>query len=449
MEIAEALERARALAGKADDEAAKLAYLDVLRRDPTNFNALNELGNLALAGGFRSAARTAYLQAVKHHPDNPIARVNLANVLREENDRAAAELHYQAALAIDPDLHEAHQGMAWVLKEIDRDGAERHWQRGFSGRSVVTKPYRGTGAGVPLLMLVSARGGNVPTQLWVDDRHFAVSVIYTEFHDLRIPLPPHSLVLNAIGDADLCEVALSRAEEILAHTAAPVVNRPARVKVTGRAENARRLASIPGVIAPTIDELRPADLLAAADLSFPLLLRRPGFHTGEHFVYVEHRDGLSAAIGALSGEELLVISYLDARGVDGMSRKYRVMFVDGIAYPLHLAVSADWKVHYFTSDMANRASYREEERRFLEDMPSVLGAAAMQALRQICRSLDLDYAGIDFALAPDGSVLLFEANASMVVFPPGPDPMWDYRRRAINEVLQAATQMLLSRAKQT
>jgi hypothetical protein len=41
---------------------------------------------------------------------------------------------------------------------------------------------------------------------------------------------------------------------------------------------------------------------------------------------------------------------------------------------------------------------------------------------------------------------LFEANATMVVFPPNPDPMWDYRRRAIDTVLAAATQMLLRHA---
>jgi len=63
MQIAEALARARALARAAEDEAAKQAYIEILRTDPTNFSALNELGTLAWAGGFRSAARTAYQQA--------------------------------------------------------------------------------------------------------------------------------------------------------------------------------------------------------------------------------------------------------------------------------------------------------------------------------------------------------------------------------------------------
>jgi glutathione synthase/RimK-type ligase-like ATP-grasp enzyme len=96
--------------------------------------------------------------------------------------------------------------------------------------------------------------------------------------------------------------------------------------------------------------------------------------------------------------------------------------------------------------MAQNASFREEERRFLKDMSAVLGTRAMQALHGICSTLGLDYAGVDFALSPEGSVLLFEANATMVVFPPGPEQMWDYRRQAISEVLTAATQMLIERA---
>lgn len=442
IDIAEALRQARTLAAQAEDEAARQAYLAVLRIDPTHFSALNELGTLAYAGGFRSAARSAYLQAVRHHPDNKIARVNLANLLREEEDLAGARTHYEAALAIDPDLPEAHQGMAWVLDTLGDEGAGAHWQKGYSGHAVVSKPYRGKGVAVPLLLLVSARGGNIPTQLWLNDRQFAVRAIYAEYFDPDLELPAHALIVNAISDADLCDVALARAEAIVARSAAPVINRPERVRLTGRIEIARRLAVIDGVIAPTIQASTPSAVLAAGDLHFPLLLRRRGFHNGQHFAYVANRDALAQGIASLAGDELLVIEYLDARGADGMARKYRVMFIDGVAYPLHLAISADWKVHYSTSGMAHNAAYREEERRFLDDMPAVMGPRAMAALAQICGTLALQYAGIDFALARDGSVLLFEANATMIVFLPNQDAIWDYRRRAIGNVLAAATQML-------
>jgi hypothetical protein len=443
-QLAQALERARRLVAKGDDEAAKQAYLEALRLDSTHLSALNELGTLAYAGGFRSAARTAYLQAVQHHPGDEMARVNLANLLYEESDSAGAALHYQAALGIDPEFPGAHQGMARILSAAgDEAQAALHWRKGFEGHAVVSKPYRGTGTAVPLLLLVSTRGGNVPAQLWITHRHFAVTASYVEFYDPATPLPPHALVVNLIGDADICAQALDRAQDIAARTTAPVINPPARVRVSGRAENARRLGALPGVVAPAIETLSPSAILASSDLRFPLLLRRPGFHTGRHFTYVENRGGLAQAVASLGAGELLLIQYLDARGPDGMARKYRVMFIDGVAYPLHLAISGDWKVHYFSAAMAHNAAYREEERRFLEDMPAVLGKRAMLALSEICTVLGLEYAGVDFAVSADGSLLLFEANATMVVFPPGPDPIWDYRRRAIDTVLGAATRMLL------
>jgi glutathione synthase/RimK-type ligase-like ATP-grasp enzyme len=446
MSIAETLELARARVRRGDDAAAQQAYIEVLREDPSNFFALNELGTLALAGGYRAAARTAYAQAVEHHPDNNIARINLANVLREENDVEGARRHYLAALAVDPQMPEAHQGMAWVLEELQLDGAEAHRERGYTGSSLVTKPYRGTGSAVPILLLVSARGGNIPTQLWIDDKRFTVHAIYADYHDVEAPLPPHALIMNAIGDADLCARALTRAEQLVARSTAPVINRPERVSRTGRVDNARRLAGLPGLIVPRIGAMSRSALLAAEELSYPLLLRSPGFHTGRHFVLVENRGHLPAALAALAGEEVLVIQYLDARGADGMARKYRVMFIDGVTYPVHLAIGGDWKVHYFSADMARTPAFREEERLFLKDMPAMLGARAMVALEAVRSTLGLDYAGIDFALAPDGSVLMFEANATMVICPPGPDPMWNYRRPAIEAALAAATRMLLRHA---
>ncbi len=374
-------------------------------------------------------------------------RVNLGNLLAEEQDFAAARTQYEAALAADPDLAEAHQGLARVLSELgEAAAAGLHWQRGFAGRALVTRPYRGTGSAVPVLLLVSARGGNIPTQQILDDRVFAVSALYAEFFDLAQKLPEHALIFNAIGDADLCGEALARAEEIVKRSTAPVINPPTRVRPTGRAANAARLATLPDVKAPAIRVLAKS-VLTTAELRFPLLLRAPGFHTGRHFVRIERREDLGVAIDQLPGDELLAIDYLDARRTDGMARKYRVMIIDGTLYPLHLAISADWKVHYFTADMAVNAAHREEERRFLTDMSGVLGAHAVAALGAIGESLGLDYAGVDFGIGADGGLLLFEANATMVINPPDPDPMWDYRRAPILAALDAAKRMLLAKAK--
>jgi hypothetical protein len=85
------------------------------------------------------------------------------------------------------------------------------------------------------------------------------------------------------------------------------------------------------------------------NVHFPLLLRALGFHTGRHFICVDKSDDLPAALARIPGPEIIAMEYLDARGRDGKSRKYRVMLIGGKLYPLHLAISSHWKIHYFTA----------------------------------------------------------------------------------------------------
>jgi glutathione synthase/RimK-type ligase-like ATP-grasp enzyme len=106
-------------------------------------------------------------------------------------------------------------------------------------------------------------------------------------------------------------------------------------------------------------------------------------------------------------------------------------------------------VHYFTSDMADKPDHRSEEARFLEDMPAVLGNKAMTALERICEALDLDYAGVDFGLAPNGDLLLFEANATMVIAVPDANEHWAYRREAINRIIDAVVAMIMQKSAAT
>ena len=441
--IASMLCRARACTARGDDKAAQQIYLDILRIDPTHLRALSEIGLLALTNGHRAAAKTAFQQAAHHYPDDLTARVTLGNMALEDGDLPAARHHYQGALEQNAECAQAHQGMARVLTLLDDAAAARpHWDRGFSGHAVVSRHYRGIEPGLDVLFLAAARGGNVRLRPWMDDRIFAVTVIYADYYDMTQPLPAHRLVVNAIGDADLCQEALIKAQAIVARSSAPVINHPARVQETGRVAISQRCRGIEGLIVPRIALISRTALLAAAQTAFPLLLRAPGFHTGQHFVRVEAPKDLTQALAQLPGDELFTIEYLDARGTDGKTRKYRVMFIDGVIYPWHLAIAADWKVHYYTAAMTDFPAHRDEEGRFLENMPEVLGGRAMAALQALQRILALDYAGVDFALGPDGSVLLFEANATMAMSAPPPEAIWDYRRAPVGTAQKAAAAML-------
>ncbi len=440
--------RAGLLAGLGHEEEAKSDYLAAIALEPTHFGALNDLGTLLYRTDFRTAARLAYAEAVKHHPDNPIGRVNLGNALLAEGLMDEAHAQFAAALALAPDHPDAHQGMANLLQQRgDWEAAERHRLRSYQGRTVTPLPFRGTGTPCRVLLLVSAAGGNVPTRFLLNEKRFQTWVLAVEAFTRQTALPEHDVVFNAVGDADLGASALDAAERVLECTNAPTINSPDRIRATGRAANAALLAQLPGVIAPRIRTARPDDVpAAAADFGYPLLLRSPGYHTGLHFMKADDPAQLAHALAALPGAELLMIQYLDARDHRGLAHKYRAMMVGGALYPLHLALSRDWKVHYFTADMADRPDHRAEEAAFLADMPAVLGPRAMAALDAINRTLGLDYGGVDFALAPDGSLLVFEANATMVVAPPGPEAMWDYRRAPVQRILHAAQAVVLKRA---
>jgi glutathione synthase/RimK-type ligase-like ATP-grasp enzyme len=449
-------DRGRLLTDLGRPEEARGAYFEVIKRAPAHFGALNNLGGLLLLGGFRSAAKSAYTEAVARNPDNPLGHFNLGNLLRDEGELDGARAAYEAALRLAPDHAEAHRGMALILLENGEEAAAAvHQRAGFRAGATTVLPYRGQQEPVPVLLLVSAAKGNAPFQHLLDDKIFLVTVIVADFFDLTQPLPPHRMIVNAIGDADLCGAALNAAMQIVARTAAPVINAPSAVLVTGRAANATRLSDIPGVITPTT-VTAPKELLAQPDayraivergFSYPFLLRSPGFHIGRYFNLIADEHDLTAAVASLPGKSLSLIRYLDTRAVDGKIRKYRVMMIDGRLYPAHLAVSQQWKVHYFSADMAESTEHRAEDEAFLRDMPAVLGARAMGALESICQRLGLDYAGIDFGLDEKGNVLFFEANASMTIHPPAADERWRFRHEPVARILDAARSMLVERAR--
>jgi glutathione synthase/RimK-type ligase-like ATP-grasp enzyme len=453
-DVALRFELACLLAALGRNPEARDAYLEVLARGPSHRLALNNLGTLLHATGYRTAARTAYTEAVARHPADPMSRVNLANALFEAGEFSAAREHYETALRHNASHAEAHQGLSYALAELgDEAGAELHRTKGFEHRPLIELPYRGDAPPVSLLLLISSKGGNIPARHLLDDRVFHTFIVTPEFYTADLPLPPHQVVFNTIGDADLAASSLQAARRLLERTTAPVINRPGAVLATGRAGH-ERLSHVAGVVTPLtvtfsrdlLSSPEAPQTLAQHGFAFPLLIRSPGFHTGRHFMRVENAEALATGVSQLPGKEVMAIEFLNARGADGKARKYRVMMIDGQLYPLHLAISKDWKIHYFTAEMALNAAHRAEDAEFLENMPAVLGARAIEALTRIQTTLGLEYAGIDFGLSANGDILLFEANATMVVNPPEPEERWAYRRPAVDRIFAAVRKMILSRS---
>lgn len=433
---------------------AEEAYRELLRLDPLHMLGLNQLGGLLFALGRTREARQYFERATAHYPRNPMSLVNMGNLLLRAREFSESHRMFAAALQADAGCQPAHAGLSMTFAELgDAEQAAVHRRLAFQDRCVIPAPYRGALPPIVVLDLVSTIGGNVRTSEFLSDRVFKRFLMATEFYESTIELPPHHIVVNSIGDADVAAASLAIAEEVLKRSRAPYINHPAAVRATSRCAIAERLAGVADVVtARTV--LVPREALSEAAMErtmreqgfiFPVLLRSPGFHGGDHFVKVEEASGIAAAIADLPGEQLLLMEYLDARGRDGKTRKYRVMMVDGKLYPLHAAVSGNWKIHYFSAEMADNAEHRAEDAAFLNDLAGVVGPRAMAALEKIQSMLGLDYGGIDFGLSESGEVLLFEANATMAVLVPDAGAKWDYRRPAVETIYKAVWTMLRKR----
>jgi tetratricopeptide (TPR) repeat protein len=442
------------------DLEARGDHLRVLELDENHLPNLLALGRLLIHAGQKKAARIVYEKALGQRPEGLVDQITLGSIALRLDDLEAARKHYELALAIDPEIPEAHGGMYYTLVRLGLPAeAADHAQRAFGKKNLFIRPYYGEGPSIPIVLFVSSTGGNTPIDKLLDPFIYQIYEVVADFFDPSTPLPEHRFVFNGIGDVEAATSALQAAQNLIAGTSAPVLNPPAAVLATSRCENASRMAKLPGVVTART-KLFPYAVLAGAKgpaalecdgFSFPLLLRVPGFHMGDHFIDVPNASELAKSVAGLPGTgrpdaTLIAIEYLDAQASDGYVRKYRAMFVDGQIYPLHLAISPNWKIHYFSADMAERPDHRAEEERFLTNMAEFVGPKAMAGLEAIERTLGLDYGGIDFGIGAEGDILLFEANATMVVEQPSDDPRWDYRRTAVSRIHNAVAEMLMKQA---
>jgi len=79
-------------------------------------------------------------------------------------------------------------------------------------------------------------------------------------------------------------------------------------------------------------------------------------------------------------------------------------------------------------------------------MPGFVGARGTVALERIGAALELDYCGIDFAVNAAGDILLFEANATMVLVPLSADRKREYSWPTFDKIFAAVHTMLVETA---
>ena len=358
-----------------------------------------------------------------------------------------AERLLREAVALDPELDAAKRMLGHTLSKAGHAEEAAMLTRHLRRRQpvlIMRTPLRAKGT----VLTLTSESGNIPSRHLFSRLEVNLINWTTEYadDDPRTMLPPHDLVFNLIGDSDDGEEALARAASYEAICRVPFLNPPSRVQRTRRDLMPALLAGIDGLVVPRVVRREASGNGAPPDragLRLPMLLRKAGRHGGDSVELIQTDEQFRTAWPHTGS--CYMTEYHDYRSADGYFRKYRVIFVDRQPFPYHLAISPQWLVHYFSADMIDHAWKQAEELTFLADIQRVLGDRAFATLHEVGRRIDLDYGGIDFSVLPDGSLLFFEANATMLVHPEEAEGPLRTKNPFIQRILDAFETSLLRR----
>jgi hypothetical protein len=430
--------------GPTVEEALATAFA-LSERTPTDAALHRDLALAYRAAGQEIEARAEETAALALTHGVPTMLFNLGTAYFTAGYHEAAARWYRLTVAIAPTMACAHQNLACILfDQGDAEAGQYHRDCAYRQQCVFT-------AAAPqerrrVLILGASGYGNIPLRFLLPQQVNTQSTWFLEYTrpDTAASLPPFEIVLNGVGDPDLDGPTFAPSCDFLATCPAPTLNHPDRVSHTRRDRLPALLAGIGGIdIPPVIRVGGTGEQPSSPGFTFPLLVRPAASHGGEGLLRITELAELRTV--DWDGADAWYLSpFRDYRSADGYWRKYRVIYVDGEPYPYHLAISPHWLVHYVSADMLSDPAKCIEERRFLEQPEDVLGKTGMTALREIGQRLGLDYAGVDFTLLPDGRILVFEANATMLVHPET-TPELAYKNPFVTRILDAFDALLSQR----
>ena len=470
-------------------EEAAACCQHALDIDPASAIAHNNLANALREMGRLTEAEASYRQSLALKPDYLEALINLGSILGDLGRWPEAISSHRLAVQMHPDSGLAHNALGRLLSRLSQDDeeAERCLERAIALNAYDNNTYVELGnilmrkqqidaalvmfrhaqelqplitwranqekAAFSAVFLDTPMAGSTPVNYLAGragyDRHFHCVIPDTPVN-LELLRSKADVVFNMICNADDGKDVLTYALDLVERLGRPTINHPRLIMNTDREMISRRLVDIPGCRVPRTIRVAGSVLTEAAlkkdfvGFHLPLLVRVAGTHGGDDFDKFDDWDDIVEFVSEDPDATYYVIEYINYRSKDGFFRKYRVIFVDGAIFPYHLAIHDDWKVHHFRTDMANHAWMRKEEERFLDDMGGVFNVEQQNALRAIARATALDYGGVDCGLDPNGQIVVFEANASMLVHDEKTED-FSYKNRYIAKIKNAFDAMLSQR----
>jgi len=148
---------------------------------------------------------------------------------------------------------------------------------------------------------------------------------------------------------------------------------------------------------------------------FPVFLRHANDHLGPRTALLADSGELQRAVNSLLDQcicpnDWIITEFVEARGQDGLFRKYGAFFVNGQIIPRHLHISRHWMIK--RSDPETVAKTKDEEWAYVQDNPHA------DELREIFAIAKTDYGRIDYMIH-EGGIRVFEINTNPQILNPG------------------------------
>lgn len=372
---------------------------------------LNRIGEILLRAGEFKAAEMACRCAVKADPRNIEGHLYLSALEHSSGRRQAARETLERGIRNNP-VNVRPRPARPLARVMTVQGVEDGYYMVQTRRN---KEFK-----------VALRGGNFSDRYLIDRDKFAITGFFVLGDNiLSCVLPEFDIIVNTIADPDREPRALATLNRFLgAHRAVPVINHPERVLRTTRDNNYRRLKDTAGVLMPKTvrsagknsDAAGVTRLMESEGLSFPVLVRETGGHTGATLRKFDSRAQLESDFSYSNARELYVTQFYDCRVHGNYFRKMRLFFIDGRMFPVVCHIDTVWNVHGDNREtvMLNNQWMMDEEQAFMADPRAYLGEKRFLLLQRLHGEIGLDFFGVDFTVADDGRILIYEINPVMI-----------------------------------
>ena len=356
-----------------------------------------------------------------------------------------------AVLRRDPAARDAHLRLYEVEQMLGQPKAAiAHLRMALRTSRIVTLPATRQPPELTVLALsrVAPWEANTPLELIVDAERTTLHRYYIDDDDTQLAddaLPAYDVLFNTIAESERARSALALAQRFGERAGTRPINPPEIVARLARADVAQRFANSATIVAPAVERVDAAALRARTIVE-PLVVRPVGSQAGYALARIDDPKTMWTYLDEQVHDAYFVMPFVDYRNEDGFYRKYRVMFVEGVPFAYHLAISPRWMIHYYNAAMAEHQWMRDEEARFIANLDAVFTGTLADALAEIAAAVPLEYFGIDCAIARDGRLLLFEADAAMLAHGTDPVDLYPYKRAGFERVQAALTALLRRRS---